>query len=192
MAIVIVTAKVNHDIKFLIGKESMFLRDIQPDVKKYETFPLPGDYMAHYTATCKKLSYKYGMRVQFDTPDIYPGHTRARFRYIDRGFRYGVVKGASKSTDATSLDTAIREFNEEVMPFENRSAFRDMNMVIHMRDLYMLHFNEPTLLCTTIASRTNMYYGEMFEMELRNWDVLQDIWSNLNVVSKRSLETIKP
>lgn len=192
MAIVIVTAKVVCDIKFLIGKESMFLRDIQPEVKKYETFMLPGDYMAHYTATCKKLSHRYGFRVQFDTPDIYPSHTRARFRYLAKDFRYGVVKGASKSTDATSLDTAIREFNEEVMPFENRSAFRDMNMVIHMRDLYMLHFNEPTKLCVTVASRTNMYYGELFEMELRTWDELQYIWSNLNVVSKRALETIKP
>ena len=192
MAIVIVTAKVNNDIKFLVGKESMFLRDIQPDVKKYETFMLPGDYMAHYTATCKKLSYKYGMRVQFDTPSVYPEYTRVRFRYLAKDFRYGIVKGAKESVDESSLDTAIREFNEEVMPFDNRSAFRDMNMVIHMRDLYMIHFNEPTNLCVTIASRTNMYYGELFEMELRNWDELQYIWSNLNVISKRALRTIMP
>ena len=192
MAIVIVTAKVNHDIKFLIGKESMFLRDIQPDVKQYETFPLPGDYMAHYTATCKKLSHQYGMRVQFDTPHVYPDHTKSRFRYLANDFRYGIVKGAKESVDESSLDTAIREFNEEVMPFDNRSAFRDMNIVIHMRDLYMLHFNEPTNLCVNIASRTNMYYGEMFEMELRNWDELQYIWSNLNVISKRALRTITP
>ena len=76
------------------------------------------------------------------------------------------------------------------MGFTDREAFEDMNVVVHKRDLYSLNFTDPTNLCKTIAYRTNTYYGELFEMELRTWDELQEIWKNLNVVSKRALEII--
>ena len=191
MAIVIVTTRIQNQVKFLIGKESRFLRDIHEDVGKLEKFSLPGDYMSYYTLQCKRLSRKYGMRIQFDTPDIYPTHTRARFRYLEQDWRYGIVKGSFNShTDSNSLDTALREFNEEVMPFEDRDLIEDLNTKIHYRDLYALHLKDPTDLCKTIAKRTNMYYGELFEMEILTWDELQPIWKNLNVVSKRSLEFI--
>jgi hypothetical protein len=191
MAIVIVTTRIQNQVKFLIGKESRFLRDIHEDVGKLEKFSLPGDYMSYYTLQCKRLSRKYGMRIQFDTPDIYPTHTRARFRYLEQDWRYGIVKGSFNShTDSNSLDTALREFNEEVMPFEDRELIEDLNTKIHYRDLYALHLKDPTDLCKTIAKRTNMYYGELFEMEILTWDELQLIWKNLNVVSKRSLEFI--
>ena len=62
MAIVVVSV---YD-KFLIGKESRFLRDIYPDVRHQERFQLPGDYMKYYKNMCKKLTQKYGMRIQFD------------------------------------------------------------------------------------------------------------------------------
>lgn len=191
MAIVIVSTTVGNVTKFLLGKESRFLRDIHPDVKKNEKFQLPGDYMNYYTQTCKKLSRLYGMRVQFDTPDIYPEYTRTRFRYLEYDWRYGIVKGSYESTiDKNTLDTAVREFSEEVMEFTDREAFEDMNVVVHKRDLYSLNFTDPTNLCKTIAYRTNTYYGELFEMELRTWDEIQEIWKNLNVVSKRALEII--
>lgn len=178
-------------MKFLIGKESRFLRDLYPNVRDLERCKLPSDYMTYYTNQCKKLSRKYGMRIQFDTPDIYPTYTRARFRYLEKDWRYGVVKGTfSPQKDTTSLDTAFREFNEEVMPFEDIDKLVDMNVVIHSRDLYRLNFEDCTDLCKVIAKRTNMYYGELFEMELLTWDEIQKIWKNLNVVSKRALETI--
>ena len=191
MAIVIVTARIQNEVKFLIGKESRFLRDIHEDVCKLEKFSLPGDYMSYYTLQCKRLSRKYGMRIQFDTPDIHPTHTRARFRYLEKDWRYGIVKGAFNiHKDTNSLDTALREFNEEVMPFEDRDAIEDLNTQIHSRDLYALEIKDPTDLCRMVAKRTNMYYGELFEMELLTWEELQLIWRNLNVVSKRSLEFI--
>lgn len=131
------------------------------------------------------------MRIQFDTPDVYSTYTRTRFRYLEQDWRYGVVKGAFDSRcDKTSLDTAVREFNEEVMPFDDRGAFQKQPTVVHERDLYTLHIDDPTDLCETIASRANAYYGELFEMELRTWDEMQIIWPNLNVVSKRSLEFV--
>jgi hypothetical protein len=191
MAIVVVSTRIHNEVKFLIGKESRFLRDIHSEVSKLETFQLPGDYMNYYTCMCKKLSRKYGMRIQFDTPDIYPTHTRARFRYLEKDWKYGVVKGTfNHHKDSTSLDTALREFNEEVMPFEDRDLIEDTNVQIHSRDLYTLHFEDSTNLCIMTARRTNMYYGELFEMELLTWDEIQTIWKNLNVVSKRSLEHI--
>lgn len=191
MAIVVVTTQINNERKFLIGKESRFLRDIHPDISKFEKFDLPGDYMSYYTTQCKKLSRRYGMRIQFDTPDVYPTHTRARFRYLEKDWRYGVVKGTYNShKDSSSLDTAVREFNEEVMTFEDRDLFHDQNIKIHSRDLYTLHLEDSTSLCIMIARRTNMYYGELFEMELLTIDELHRIWKNLNVVSKRAIEFI--
>jgi hypothetical protein len=191
MAIVVVTAKIQNEVKFLVAKESRFLRDIHDEVREFERFELPGNYMEYYTAQCKKLSRRYGMRIQFDTPDVYPTYTRSRFRYLEKDWRYGVVKGTfNQYKDKDSLDTALREFNEEVMTFEDKDAIRDTNMKIHSRDLYTLHFEDPTELCKMIAKRTNMYYGELFEIELLTFDELQRIWKNLNVVSKRSIEFI--
>lgn len=191
MAIVVVTAKIRNETKFLIGKESRFLRDLYPDVSKLEKYSLPGDYMAYYTSQCKKLSRKYGMRIQFDTPDIYSNYTRTRFRYLEKDWRYGVVKGAyNPHKDSNTLDTALREFNEEVMSFEDRDLFHHQNIKIHSRDLYTLHLEDSTQLCIMVARRTNMYYGELFEMELLTFDELHHIWKNLNVISKRAIEFI--
>ena len=191
MAIVVVTAKIQNDVKFLIAKESRFLRDIHEEVREFERFELPGDYMEYYTTQCKRLSRRYGMRIQFDTPDVYPTYTRSRFRYLEKDWRYGIVKGTfNQYKDSDSLDTALREFNEEVMPFDDRDAIHDTNMKIHSRDLYTLHFEDATELCKLIARRTAMYYGELFEIELLTIEELQRIWRNLNVVSKRSIEFI--
>jgi hypothetical protein len=191
MAIVVVSTCVQNITRFLIGKESRFLRDTHPEVSKWEKFQLPGDYMAYYTRQCKRLSRKYGTRVQFDTPDVYPEYTRARFRYLDKDWKYGTVKGTfEERRDRTTLDTALREFNEEVMPFEDTRHIQDMNVKIHLRDLYALHLPDSTELCIAIARRTNMYYGELFEIQLMTWDEIQFIWRGLNLMSKRALETI--
>lgn len=189
MAIVIVSAAVPNDVKYLVGKESRFLRDIYPEVRDMERYPYPGDYMAYYTRTCKKLSRKYGMRIQFDTPDIYPMYTRTRFRYLQDDWRYGIVKGGFENTkDRTPLDNAIREFREEVMDYPNEEAFEDMGIKLYGRHVFRLHLDDSTGLCKAIAHRTNTYYGELFEMELLTADELRKIWRNLNVVSKRALE----
>ena len=191
MAIVIVSTQIQNQTKFLIGKESRFLRDTYPDVKHMERFVLPGDYMSYYTTQCKKLSRKYGMRIQFDTPDVYSTFTRARFRYLEKDWRYGIVKGTfNQQKDTNTIDTAFREFNEEVMPFDDKYLFCNLNIQVHSRDLFELELTDPTDLCKMIAKRTNMYYGELFEMELLTLDEIQRIWKNLNVVSKRSLEFI--
>jgi len=191
MAIVIVSTQIQNQTKFLIGKESRFLRDTYPDVKHMERFVLPGDYMSYYTTQCKKLSRKYGMRIQFDTPDVYSEFTRARFRYLEKDWRYGIVKGTfNQQKDTNTIDTAFREFNEEVMPFEDKYLFCNLKIQVYSRDLFELELTDPTDLCKMIAKRTNMYYGELFEMELLTWDEIQRIWKNLNVVSKRSLEFI--
>lgn len=191
MAIVVVSVKVSDTTKFLVAKESRFLRDMYPDISKLEKFQLPGDYISYYTKQCKRLSRRYGMRVQFDTPDIYPDYTRARFRYLEKDWKYGIVKGTFNTLhDATTLDTALREFNEEVMKFDDVSKIQDLNMKIHMRDVYALHFTDATDLYTAIARRTNMYYGELFDIQFMTWDEIQTIWRGLNLISKRALELI--
>lgn len=191
MAIVVVSAKIGDSTKFLVAKESKFLRDLHPDISKLEKFQLPGDYFGYYTKQCKKLSRRYGMRVQFDTPDIYPDYTRARFRYLEKDWKYGIVKGTfSTIHDTSTLDTALREFNEEVMKFDDMSRIQDLNVKIHMRDVYALHFTEPTELYTAIARRTNLYYGELFDIQFMTWDDIQKIWRGFNLISKRALELI--
>jgi hypothetical protein len=193
MAIVVVSTLIQNEVKYLIGKESRFLRDIHPEVRDMERYQLPGNYMKYYKRTCKKLSKAYGMRIQFDTPDIYETYTRTRFRYLNDDWRYGVVKGGfDKEKDVNSLDNIIREFTEEVMEFTNKEAFEDMNFSVYNRHIYRLHLSDPTDLCKAIAHRTNSYYGELFEMELLSWDELKVIWRNLNVVSKRAIEFINP
>ena len=193
MAIVVVSTLIRNEVKYLIGKESQFLRDIHPEVRDMERYPISGDYMKYYTRTCKKLSKKYGMRIQFDTPDIYPTYTRTRFRYLKDDWRYGVVKGGfENSKDMNALDNAVREFREEVMDFVEPDAFENMNMKLYGRELFRLHLPQSIDLCNAIAHRTNSYYGELFEMELLSWDELKVIWRNLNVVSKRALEVINP
>jgi len=189
MAVVVVSTQIGDVTKFLIGKESRFLRDLYPEVSKLEKFQLPGNYMAYYTKQCKRLSRRYGMRVQFDTPDIRVDIARTRFRYLEKDWKYGTVKGNFDTyKDTTSLDTAFREFNEEVMPFTDKSSIQELNAKIHLRDLYALHLANATDLCIAIARRTNMYYGELFEIQLMTWDEIQKIWKGLNLISKRAFE----
>ena len=189
MAIVVVSTSIQNQLKFLIGKESRFLRDIHPEVRNIERYQIPGDYMKYYTCMCRKLSKKYGMRIQFDTPDIYPNYTRTRYRYLASDWRYGAVKGGFKSEkDSSSLDNVMREFNEEVMKFDDANAFQNMNVRIYNRNLFRLHLEDPADLCKAIAHRTNSYYGELFEMELRTIDEIKEIWMNFNVVSKRAFQ----
>ena len=189
MAVVVVSTTIQNQLKFLIGKESRFLRDIHPEVRDIERYPIPGDYMKYYTRMCKKLSKKYGMRIQFDTPDVYSNYTRTRYRYLADDWRYGIVKGGFKSEkDSNSLDNILREFNEEVMKFDDVNAFEDMKVNIYNRHLFRLNLEDPTNLCKAIAHRTNSYYGELFEMELRTIDEIKQIWRNLNVVSKSAFQ----
>jgi hypothetical protein len=191
MALVVVTTTIRNETKYLIGKESRFLRDAYPEVRDMERYIFPGNYVGYYTRVCKKLSRKYGMRIQFDTPDLHPNYTRTRYRYLRSDWRYGVVKGAFESSkDMNSLDNAIREFNEEVMDFDDRDAFEDMKVRLFDRDVFRLHLEDSTDLCKAIAHRTNSYYGELFEMELMSWEEIQNIWRNLNVVSKSALEFV--
>ena len=189
MAIVVVSV---YD-KFLIGKESRFLRDIYPDVRHQERFQLPGDYMKYYKNICKKLTQKYGMRIQFDTPDIYPNYTRTRFRYLRNDWKYGIVKGGFKpQKDTTTLDNAVREFNEEVMTFEDRNAFENLNMKVHGREVYKVSFQTETELCAAISQRKTMFYGELFDVELKSINEIKQVWRNINHVSKQVLTLIDP
>jgi hypothetical protein len=191
MAIVVVSIQTGDIPKFLVGKESRFLRDVYPELSKLEKFQLPGDYMAYYTKQCKRLSRRYGMRIQFDTPDVYADHTRARFRYLEKDWKYGVVKGTFSTVhDTTTFDTAVREFSEEVMKLNDVTGIRDLNTKIHLRDLYSLHFQDSTDLYTAIARRTNMYYGELFDIQFMSWEEIRALWRGFNLISKRALELI--
>ena len=190
MAIVVVSVQAD---KYLIGKESRFLRDLYPEVAHQERFQLPGDYMKHYKTMCKKLSKKYGIRIQFDTPNIYEDYTRTRFRYLRSDWRYGVVKGGFQAEkDKTTLDNAIREFNEEVMNFEDKNQFEPLHTKVHNREVYKIQFQDPSELCAAISQRKTMYYGELFDVELRTIDSIKSIWRNVNHVSKQALQLIDP
>jgi hypothetical protein len=189
MAIVVVYTPVG----FLIGKESRFLRDLYPEVRHQERFQLPGDYMKHYKHMCKKLSQKYRMRIQFDTPDIYETHVRTRFRYLRNDWKYGIVKGGFDSQkDTSSLDNASREFNEEVMTFDDKNAFQYLNTKIQNRDVYKIHFQNETELYDAILQRKTMCYGELFDIQFLKSEEIKKIWRNVNHVSKQALQLIDP
>ena len=193
MAIVIVSAQLNNELLFLVGKESRFLRDLYPEVRHQERFQLPGDYMKHYKHMCKKLSQKYGMRIQYDTPDVYEDHIRTRFRYLRDDWRYGIVKGGfDASKDETPLDNAVREFSEEVMSFDDRNMFEPLHTKVHNREVYKIHFQDPTELCATISQRKTMLYGELFDVELKTIQSIKTIWRNVNHISKQALQLIDP
>ena len=133
------------------------------------------------------------MRIQFDTPDIYEDHTRTRFRYLRGDWKYGTVKGGFDSEkDKTPLDNIVREFNEEVMFFDSREAFQPMNITINRRHLYSIHLDDATELCAGISQRKTMYYGELFDVELRTTEQVRQIWTNLNHTSKKALAFIDP
>ena len=76
---------------------------------------------------------------------------RSRFRYLRGDWRYGIVKGGFQAgKDETTLDNAIREFSEEVMDFDDRDAFVPMNVKVHNRDVYKVHFQDSAELCAAI------------------------------------------
>lgn len=185
MAIVVVSTRVGIDVKFVVAKESRFLRDLYPDVKDFEKYY--GNDPAYFGDMCRELSYRYGMRIQYDTPVQHDGYQRTRFRYLASDWKYGVIKGNASPIDTCPRDTALRELREELLG-DVELDIQDMGIVICRRRLFTLHLEDYSMLYSALSDRNNSYFGELFEPELKSWDELRDIWPHLNVVSKRALE----
>jgi len=205
MAAVVVYAIRDGSPIFFIGKESRFLRDlIGRESTECHTFNERVNVEAmrtHFTDAAKTQSDKVGFRVQYDTPqqDLSTLVAKTHFRYLpEKGVKYGIVKGGMETVDnGSTINTAVREFNEECMNLAvNKTEFQrskthisSFDTPLKGRDLYFLDITcELATFETSQLSRLADHYGELFDSVMMSLEDLRKIRSKLNFPSGYAID----
>jgi hypothetical protein len=180
MAAVVVYAIRDGSPIFFIGKESRFLRDLigreSTECHTFNEKVTTETMRTHFTNAAKTQSDKVGFRVQYDTPqqDLSTLVAKTHFRYLpEKGVKYGIVKGGMETVDnGSTINTAVREFNEECMNLAvNKTEFQrskthisSFDTPLKGRDLYFLDITcELATFETSQLSRLADHYGELFD-----------------------------
>lgn len=198
MAIVIAYARVGKDLKFLLGKESVYLRDsIGKDIiKPYEEYTFPAnatlDHLhEHFSTKAIQMTNEFKEFVQYDNPKKYPdGIARVKFRVLPDKFKYGVIKGGMEEFDEGNAKlTAAREFSEEFFAIpvypEN---LKDSGKDVDGRRVFFLNLTPlVNTIPNVIASRKRRHHGELFDTDLFTHEQICYIWTRMNNTSRLAL-----
>lgn len=199
MSAVVVCVCLDGQYKYLIGKESIFLRDTmsRETLAPYEYTKLPRhlDSTAihgYFSEIARHVGILYNMRIQYDTPYYNPdtGDAHVRLRILSTlGYKYGVMKGGKELVDNNDLQkTAIREFREEVadIDIESKRFILKESAERNIYELILTH-KEYTSVLEEIIKRYYTYYGELFEVQFLTKEEIYAKWSMLNSISKKAL-----
>lgn len=199
MSAIVVYVCMDGQYKYLIGKESSFLRDTmtRETLSPYEYAKLPchldiSAIHSYFSEIARQVGILYNMRIQYDTPRYNPetGDAKVHLRVLSTvGYKYGVTKGGKETVDENDLQkTAIREFKEEVADLSiapERFILKESGQ----RNIYELELTqyEYTRILEEIIKRYYSFYGELFEVQFLTKEEIQSKWSMLNSISKRAL-----
>lgn len=198
MAIVIAYVRVGKDLKFLIGKESVYLRDsIGKDViKPHEEYAFPPDAKLnqlhdYFSAKAIEMTTEFDEFVQYDNPKKYSdGIARVKFRILPDKFKYGVIKGGIEDSDKGNLKlTAAREFSEEffAIPVYPENLI-DSGKDVDGRRVFFLNLTPlVNTIPTAIASRKKRHHGELFDTGLYTYEQVCSMWPRMNNSSRLAL-----
>lgn len=200
MAVVIAYVKDKEGFRFLVGKESIYLRDVMGRelISEHETHAFPpntrvGDVHEYFSNKAVKLSKHFNVHIQYDTPkyDSTTGIGKVRFRVLADKSMYGVIKGGMEPVDkGDPLKTAVREFKEEflMIPIYSESMI-DMGIrTPENRKIYYINLTPLAhLIPKAIAMRKTFHYGELFESDLLTYSQICMNWRRFNNTSKIAL-----
>lgn len=200
MAVVIAYVKDKEGFRFLVGKESIYLRDVMGRAliapHESNTFPINtsiGDVHEYFSNKAIELSKQFNIHVQYDTPnyDASSGLAKVRFRVLGDKSMYGVIKGGMELVDkGDPIKTAIREFKEEflMIPIYNESI-KDLEVKTQdNRKIYYINLTPLShLIPKAIAMRKTFHYGELFESDLLTYSQICMNWRRFNNTSKIAL-----
>lgn len=202
MSAIVAYVCLNGEYKYLIGKESIFLRDTMSReiLAPFEYAKLPCNLdisviHGYFSEIARHIGILYNMRVQYDTPKYNPftGDASVRLRILSAiGYKYGIVKGGIESVDENDLkQTAIREFKEEIADIHisaDRLVLKDQTE----RNIYELEITqtEYTQILEEIIRRYDTMYGELFDVRFLTKDEIHSKWNMLNSISKHALTII--
>jgi len=199
MSAVVVCVCLNGEYKYLVGKESVFLRDtVSRDVLhpfEHATLPTklnPSAVHGYFSEIARQLGVIHNTRVQYDTPKYDPetGEASVRLRVLNIvGYKYGITKGGIEDVDECDLkNTAIREFKEEVADIDippERFVLKEKGH----RNIYELEVStfEYIQIMEEIINRYDTLYGELFGIRFLTKEEITAKWSMFNSISKQAL-----
>lgn len=199
MSAVVVSVCLNGQYKYLIGKESNFLRDTasREALAPFETAFLPASLNpaavhVYFGEIARQLGIIYNTRVQYDTPKYNAeiGSATVRLRVLsETGYKYGITKGGIEPIDKSDLlNTAMREFKEEVadIPIHpERFVLKDTGI----RNIYELEIttDEYIQILEEINNRHSTMYGELFDIKFLTKEEIYMKWHMLNYISRHAL-----
>ena len=199
MSAVVVCVCLIGEYKYLIGKESIFLRDelSRESIFPFEHAKLPlnldqNAVHGYFSEIARQLGVIHNRRVQYDTPKYNPetGESSVRLRVLNiTEYKYGITKGGVENIDNGDLkNTAIREFKEEVADIDIAPE-RFVLKHVGQRNIYELELTtgEYIQIMEEIINRHDTLYGELFGIRFLTKDELHIKWNLLNSISRQAL-----
>jgi hypothetical protein len=192
MSAVVVGVCLNGEYKYLLGKESVFLRDTVSRELLHPFEYATIDYSAvhgYFSEIARQLGIIYSTRVQYDTPKYDPETGEASVRLRVAGNKYGITKGGIEDVDNSDLkNTAIREFKEEVADIDIPSE-RFVLKEKGERHIYELELttSEYIQILEETINRHHTLYGELFDVKFLTKEEIVAKWNSLNFISRHAL-----
>lgn len=195
-ASIIIWYKEENDIFILTGRESRYLKNrkkLFPDstvITQYESFPINksnSNKKINSNKFFKKKAIKLEKlylnalgknnalkkhEIRFDNPIVSNNSVKSIFRYSNNNCSYGIIKGHKESFDKNSLETIIRETEEEVGFKLYKNKIKKIESTNSDYDLYHYKVTEEEKeeILQMIKKRKLDKRGELFELQFKKID----------------------
>ena len=199
----------------LVGKESKWLREINPTITldgkdrplagAVSTDPANLEYSAQgsidfakmdFTGRAARLSVALKKRIQFDQPVAHSsgkGWT-TNYRFLPDAFKYGVPKGGSNPSEVTRA-TALREFGEEIGLALDPSIVTGPIETVDHYDFYRVDCSKELKgnIEAAVAGRAARHYSELFDIEFMLIETALALErTKINGKSRAAIEALLP